>query len=173
MCQSKTVKHPQVSPFISIAFNIPQIELLSKSSLAFKLLWASLSVLFAHALNRTLHPAQRESHYEPFIDVSVELWGFTSETSHDIPADPVLTHWHWRNVGDGGRQHLLQIWGPVKLQRLSPSCSRSVSRWQLSGEMLGRVSLRPEGWWMEELHRRTTQLGCMTAIRPNVGYVTV
>lgn len=37
----------------------------------------------------------------------VLLGGLTSEASHDIPPDSALTRWHQRNVGDGGRQHLL------------------------------------------------------------------
>lgn len=56
----------------------------------------------------------------PLIDVSIyslklHIWSITH-----IPPEPVLTLWHRRNAGDGGRQHLSWIWRPVKLQRHTP-----------------------------------------------------
>lgn len=81
--------------------------------------------------------------------VLLPFGGLTSEASHDIPADPALTRWHQRNVGDGDRQHLL-------LDLKASEGSRGPPLTAVSRDAGGGVSERLTD---EGCHHRTPQRG--------------
>lgn len=116
----KTLKHTPVTSFtllslIFLKYNSLQVVPCSH---------ASGSVYYERACSWTLHPAQSESHYPPFIDVSLNVlrlhirnitWHFSRPTFNSLASEECGGCWE--------RQHLLLIWSLVKIQRSAARAS--------------------------------------------------